>query len=979
MPLIINIYEHSHLYPYICTNKFVYQPVIMKKTILAVFSIFSFLLVNAQVKGRVTDSASGKPIDKAVIGLALKSNQGDTSYYFTDEKGAFSISPMPEGDFSLIITNHGYQPVAKFIRVPQKLKTMDLGSFALSQRAKLLDEVVVTVAPIVIKEDTIEYNADAFKVKENATTEDLLKKLPGVTVDKDGNVKAQGKDVKKIRVNGKDFFGGDVKTATRELPANIIDKVQVIDDYGDQATVSGIKDGEPDKIINLQIKKDKNKGFFGRATVGAGTDDRYQASFNGNYFNNQQQISLFANSNNTNQSLFNFGNMAANRGMGSMMKMGQGMMNDMGGASGLMNAMQNGDQSFVSSGVNSSSGITRSTSVGMNYRDQWSRRISVYGSYSYSHRNNDAIQNSTTQNFFQGGSFTNDQQSESVTKGDNHRFYFNMEYQVDSFNYLKLSPTITYATSKGNSNSLFNYYTTSGSKTSDGNNSSLTGNESPNISGTLLYNHRFRKKGRNLSANLSLGTSASDNTQDARNNTITYVQPGNSFSQYQYIDQQNDNHNYGIRITYSEPLSRKRSLDIAASHNLSYARNDKATYSVDAVTGNRLFIPGLSNDYENNYYTNRIGVSVRTTMKKYNYTLGLSVLPVSQQGYSITKDSAYRPINRVNIFPIARFAYNFSRSKTLSLNYSGNATQPTYSQLQDVLDVSNQQSATRGNPFLKPAINHNINFSFNNFNFISGKVLFTNINFTTIQNQIINNTISRNNTGAQLSIPENVNGFYNVLGFYTFSKPYKNRKYVLTLTGNVNYNHNINLVDSIRTIGKNWIASQGMNLEFNYKSWLELGVGAQYSINDVKYKSPVALPLSLRNTFSSAWVLSSNINIDIPKNWVLRYDFDYTINNGISSSVSRNLAIFNVSLEKQLFKKKNGFLKLAAYDLFNQNTNINRSVTANSIVDTRSNNLTRYFLFTFTYRLQKFKGQRPKAPGFGNMANPPKNAEIKVF
>lgn len=954
----------------------------MRKIFLGSVLLVMYFTGNAQITGNVMDSASKQPVDKAIVGLVIKSAQADTTYYFTNEKGEFSISPVPASDFSLVFSSMNYRPVAKFIPVKSPQKTISIGNVILAGRSLMLDEVYVQSAPIVIKEDTIEYRADAFKVKENATTEDLLKKLPGITVDKDGNVKAQGKDVKKIRVNGKDFFGGDVQTATRELPANIIDKVQVIDDYGDQATVSGIKDGEPDKIINLQIKKDKNKGFFGRATVGAGTDNRYQGSFNGNYFNNKQQISLFANSNNTNQSLFNFGGMNTNRGMGNMMKMGQSMMNDMGGASGLMNAMQNGDQSFVTGGLGGNSGITSSNSIGVNYRDEWGKKLSVYGSYSYSHRNNAAIQNSSSQNTFGDTVYVNNQDNNAETAGDNHRFFFNMEYQIDANNYLKISPNLTFATSNSTNISTFDYYLNKSVKTSDGYNNSTGNTTSPNISGNLLYNHKFRKKGRNFSANISLGSSSNNSEQNTSNQTNSFLFPFFTNTRNQFINQQNDNHNYGIRLTYSEPVSKTRNLDVALSHNLNYARNNKETDSVDAGTGVKFYLPRFSNDYENDFYRNRIGVSLRTTTKKYNYTLGVSVQPISQQGYSLTRDSAYKTINRVNVFPVARFVYNFSKTRTFNVNYSGNATQPTFTQLQDVLDISNQQFQTKGNPNLKPSINHNINLTYNNFNFVNGKVLFTNITFTTIQNQIVNNNIQKGRSGAQLSIPENVNGFYNFLGYYMFSKPYKNRKYVITLTGTVNYNHNINLISSNRIIGQNWLASQGFNFEFNVKEWLSLGTGASYSINDNSYKNAALSSFAkLPNTFSSAWMLSSNISVDIPKNWILKYDFDYTINQGLSSSVSTNLAIFNASLEKQLFKKKNGVIKLSANDIFNQNTNVGRSVNANSIIDTRSNRLARYFMLTFTYRLQKFQGQRPKNQGFKGMGGlmEQRNPEIKVF
>ena len=937
--------------------------------------IFFGLVTNAQVKGTLIDSASLKPIENAVVGLVVKSNPGDTSYSFTDTKGQFRFETVPSSNFSIIIRHMGYWPKAKFVPVSKAEKTIDVGSFVMAQDVKLLSEVVVQAAAIVIKEDTIEYNASSFKVKEGAVVEDLLKKLPGVQVDKDGNVTAQGKAVTRVKVNGKDFFGGDVKTATKELPANIVDKIQIIDDYGDQATVSGIKDGDPDKVLNIQIKKDKNKGFFGRATGGYGTEDRYQASLNGNYFNNDKQISVLGNSNNTNTSLFNFGG-GGNRGATSMMRSGMSAMSDMGGMGGMNNMMQGGGNSSAFTG-GSNTGISTTNSFGFNYRDQWSKRISVYGSYAYNNKETSQLQSSYETN--NTTEINNNQDVNSLTKGNSHRFTFNMEYQIDSFNYLKISPSFNYSGSDANSNTIFDYKRPDGTKTLDGSNRNLNGSKAPNLAATILYNYKFRKRGRNFSSSITLGTNQNNSEQDATNLSYQYLPPfAGPRNTFQYIDQENNNYSYGVRFTYSEPINKYRSLDFSYSHNLNYGRNNRKTFNVDSATHAKTLNNFLSNDYENDFYNNRIGVSLRTTKKKYNYTVGISVQPVNLQGNSITRDSAYKTIKRVNIFPIARLVYNFSRTKTLNFSYNGNASQPSFSQLQPVQDFSNPQSTTIGNPSLKPSINHNLNLSYNNFNFVSGKVIFTNLTFSTIRNQIINKTAKRDSIGSTISIPENVNGYYNVLGFYAYSKPYKNRRYVITLTGSLNYNHNINLTDSVfvsgsslkqnlnlnKINGNNWIITQGLVFEFNYKEWLELGTGISYSLNDNKYKAANSKSSTVfKNTNSNAWTLSSNININFTKTLALKYDFDYTINSGLANSVNKNLAIMNASLEKTLFKKKNGIVKLAAFDLFKQNSNINRNVTGYSIIDTRTNRLTRYFIATFTYRIQKFAGQNIQGPG----------------
>ncbi len=942
---------------------------------------------NAQVKGMLIDSASKKPIDNAVVALVVKSNPTDTSYAFTDDKGQFRFDVVPTSPFSVVIRHMGYWPKAKYVPVSKAEKTIDVGSFILAQDAKLLSEVIVEAPAIVVKEDTIEYNASSFKVKEGAVVEDLIKKMPGIQVDRDGNVTAQGKAVTRVKVNGKDFFGGDVKTATRELPANIVDKIQIIDDYGDQATVSGIKDGDPDKVMNIQIKKDKNKGFFGRVTGGYGTDDRYQGSLNGNYFNNNTQISVLGNSNNTNTSLFNFGG-GGNRGATSMMRSGMSAMSDMGGmgaASTMMQGGGGGSSPAFTGGSNA--GISTTNSFGFNYRDQWSKRISVYGSYSYNHKNTSQVQNSFETN--NTTLINNNQDLNSLTKGNSHRFTFNMEYQIDSFNYLKVSPSVNYSGSDANSNNIFDYKRPDGTKTLDGSNRNLNGSEAPNLAATILYNHKFRKRGRNFSSSITLGTSQNNSEQDVTNLSTRYQPFQFTQNTFQFTDQENNNYSYGVRFTYSEPLNKFRSLDFSYSHNLNYGRNDRKTFNVDSATQVKTLNNFLSNDYENNFYNNRIGVSLRTTKKKYNYTVGISVQPVNLQGKSITRDSSYKTIKRANVFPIARLVYNFSRTKTLNASYNGNANQPSFSQLQPVQDFTNPQSTTVGNPNLKPSINHNLNLSYNNFNFVTGKVIFTNLTVSTIRNQIVNKTARRDSLGSVISIPENVNGYYNVLGFYAYSKPYKNRKYVLTFNGSLNFNHNISLTDSVRIVGNsleqnlnrrkingnNWIITQGFNFEYNYKEILELGTGVSYSLNDNAFKSADGKALTgFQNTTSNAWTLSSNMNLNITKTLVLKYDFDYTINSGLASSVNGNLAIMNASLEKQLFKKKNGIIRLAAFDLFNQNTNISRNVSGPSIFDTRTNRLTRYFMATFTYRLQRFAGQTVQGPGMDirRMGPPPK-------
>jgi hypothetical protein len=395
-----------------------------------------------------------------------------------------------------------------------------------------------------------------------------------------------------------------------------------------------------------------------------------------------------------------------------------------------------------------------------------------------------------------------------------------------------------------------------------------------------------------------------------------------------------------------------RYLDLIYSYNYSFAKNDRQTYSY-LPSGDLELSPNLTNAFENTFINQRVGANIRTVKKKYNYTIGINIQPVNLSGYSISKDSSYTPQKRVNIFPVARLAYNFTRTKNLNFNYMGNARQPSFTQLQPVRDISNPQYQTQGNPGLKPEQYHNFSLTFNNFNFTSGKVFFVGTNFSLVRDKIVNNNISLGNSGAQLIIPENIDGYYNATGFYTFSKPFQNRKYVFSLNGTLNLNHNVTLIDSARNVGNNILVSQGAVFEFNYKDWFEWDAGVRYSLNSTSYSLEGQQDIDY-----DSWSFTTNSRLDLKGGWVFRYDFEYVINEGLAAGVNQNLALLNASFEKTIFKKKNGFIRLSAFDIFKQNTNITRTVSGNYITDTRTNRLTRYIMHTFTYRLNRFQGQQ---------------------
>ena len=897
---------------------------------------------NITVRGWVKDSANA-PLAGANVSL-IEINK-DTARTTTDNNGQFSFSKRASRNFTLIIDAFSMTTFKKQYAFETESNIINIRNIVITPKNNALEDVTVTTNKAVyIREDTISYTADSFKVKPNAVVEDLLKKMPGLEVDRDGNLTAQGKSVTRVKVNGKDFFNGDLKAATRELPADIIDRVDIIDDYGDQAAFTGIKDGEPQKVLNLQIKKDKNNGFFGNISAGKGTNSRYAGSLSANSFSDNQQLSMIANLNNNNADLFNFSSPGLMGGGGGSGRNGMG-----GAAMGMMGAIGGGAlQQAIGGSGGGQNGITDTKSIGLNFRDNLSPEATIYGSYQYTHKNSATINNTTQQNLFDKGSFSTYQNSLQNTIGDNHRLSVNVEYNVDSLNYIKVSPSLAYRLNDNSNNSGSRSIVEDVFLRTSANTDYRSNAKAPNLGGNILFNHKFRKRGRNFSINLS-GSDVTTNQEDDNLNTTIYYDTsgiGRALKQFRYTDQDNVNGNHSIRLSYQEPISKTESLEFNYNYTRSVAANDKLVYNVDTSNSKRKLIDSLSNDYENIYYTTRVGINYRVNQKKYTYSIGMAVQPAVVN--SVSKINAFRQ-HLINYLPSARFSYKFSRSRSFDINYSGRTSQPSYTQLQPITDNTDPLNITVGNPDLRPEFSNTLNLRYNNFDLAKGNVFFSNISLSVISDKIITNSISKR-PGAQELRYLNDNGNYSMSGFYFFSKPFKNRRYTLSVNGIVNYNNIISYINSERNIGRNWVISQTVKGTINTNSWLELGVAGTYVLNSTKYTLS-----NSANTQVSNYILSSDAKIYLPSNFVFSYDVQKTINKGYTSDFTDPF-IINGFIEKKLFKKQNGSIKIQAFDVLNQNASVSRSVSNNIITDTYTNRLGRYFMLTFSLRLSRFAG-----------------------
>jgi Outer membrane protein beta-barrel family len=910
---------------------------------LSIYFISTFC-ANAQktivVKGSVK-TEDGKALSKAFVSLYIVGEK-DTLKTLTADNGMYTFKGVSPQKVMITISHVGFKKLVDTYDFTGASGEMVNNDVLMTVGDNMLETVTVEASKIYIKEDTVSYRIDSTMFRKNDNVEEVLKKLPGVEVDKDGKVTAQGKEVTKVKVNGKEFFGGDVKTATRQINADMVDKIQIVDDYGDQAAFTGVKDGDPTKTMNIQLKKDKNKGVFGSTTLGAGTDKRYLASLNLNLFDNARQISITSNLNNTNASPFDF-----SRIPGSIMRSFGGMG---GGVPGF-------------AGFGNNDGINQTKTAGINYRDEWSPKVSVNGSYSFSTRatfvDNDLYRQSPSTKA--DSSIFTKQISLNNSVTDNHRFSFNLEYKIDSFNYIKFNPSITFRKLNEDYISTADIFNNKAETLSKLNNSSLNTSNTPNFSGSLLYNHRFQKKGRTLSMNLSGGKSTTTGDDNLDNDQDIYL--ANAYLTTRNVTQNtlqdNSNYNYGVSVSFNEQLTKRRGFEINYAYNKRFIENDRETF--DILGSTRTLSPFQTNIYNNTYITNRIGANYRITQKKYNYSVGLAVQPATIESNTFTGSKLKYKQSIVNYFPVMRIAYNFSKSKSLNINYNGNTNQPTFQQSQPTPDFSNLQNITIGNPDLRPEFSNTFSLRYNNFDFISGNVFFGNLSATFIKDKIVNDVTRVGNFGGQEIRYLNENGYYNINAFYTISKPIKNRKYVFNYGGVINYNNNISYLNSVKNTGKNWVVSQRFSMDYKLKNWFETSGGANFSMNS----SNNSLTQSVNNNIRS-WTLTHSVRMFFKHDFNVNYDVEKVLNTGYTDNVVANPFIVNATIEKQFLKSKNASIKLQGFDLLNQNINVSRNVDANSaaISDSRTNRIQRYFMMSLVYRFNKFKGAASGGPGF---------------
>jgi hypothetical protein len=940
------------------------KPFLLTLSAIILTVIHSFGQTGRDVTGLVMDTTKATVPGATVI--LTTDIKADSAAIAADINGKFAFHNVKGTKVTISVASIGYQPIRKHFTLANDGQNASVGVIILHTEANMLNQVTIhDVNAISFKEDTTEYKASAYPVRANAPVEDVIKKLPGVDVDINGNITTQGKQVTKVRINGKDFMGGDVQSITKNLPADVVENIQMIDDYGDQANLTGVKTGDPNKIMNITIRKDKNYGYSLQATGGDGEDllpkdqgiadqNRYLGTLSSFMFNGNQQIAVLGSLNNTNVNTFSYGSPGGGFGGG------------FGGGGGRGNAARG----LASSGslITSANGITNAHSIGANFRDQWGKNLAVYGSYSFS--DNDVYTKSTTQQ--RNNATTNDQQSEEHDANINHRFTWNMEWTPDTSNYVKITPTFSYASSNTRETEVDSILNKSGVPSTVDQQNNYSTSSSPNFGLTVMYNHKFHNRN-----NFNATVSASSTTSNSFSNPINNYTLGQALSAPdQTVTGYSRTNSIGSTLSYLAPLCHFAFLEFNYSFNYSATNNSKVTDTSATLPPATAFIPDstLTNRYNFTFMTNRFGLNYRVVHPKYNYVLGVGVQPSELNGVSLTTGHETN-VNTFNFIPTARFIYNFSRSHTLMFFYNGSNAAPSFSELQPVTDISNPLYPVQGNPDLQPQFTNNVMLRYNSFDFASGNALFTNISYQQISNYITTNSVTYLNQPAGARFANNAvltqylnipgNGYNALNGGLVYSKPWEARKYTLSFTGQVSYTNTVNYATTVngtdslaqRNTSKSLQLTPGLKFRVDIQDHVDVQLWTQYAIS----RTSNTVDNSFLNGADNlrTWQIFLN-GTNYFGDWAFSYDYEKYLYYGYAKSLSlTNPNIINLYLEKRFLKSHAATLRFTVFDLLNQNTGFSNTITPSSITETHVNRLARYYLATLTIRLKKFAGKAP--------------------
>ena len=926
----------------------------MKKLgiIVLLLSAVTAIMAQKTLSGTILSKTDGQPVEMATVRLFTYNGtdstlvQGAQTYY----DGLFILSNIREGKYRLIVSSIGYNEYSQWVEM--KHADIDLPAIRLVEQVQELAEVSVQgkAAEMTVKGDTIEYNTAAYQVSETATVEELLKKMNGVEVDKEGNVTVNGEEIKAVRIDGKKFFGDDVQTATKNIPAEMIEKIQVIDEKSDMAKLTGFDDDEGERIINLSLKKNRKKGLFGNYSGAIGADMvadngkwfdynnqflnedfRYNANIFTNLLLGESQTTIVAGANNTNE-------IRSRRGRGWF-----------GGQNAGVTASEN-------LGVNTNIDFTSQ----LDKKDDKTSLL-LGGDATLNHSTNDTRTLSQRDSYSEEATYIDRDSTNKLTRSWDAQMRLEMEYQIDSMNKLILRPQISYNNSNSTQTNDYTYDRDS-IRINDGYQNQTSLQEEISASLRAIYNHKFSKPGRALTmrANISF--------KNTKGETDTYAWDRMTSTALvdQYTLSGNNTMSYSLRTSYVEPIYGKNHfLETVLSLSGNNRNSVKDQYSKDSITGDYQYDNTYSNQLNNNMYTERLELNYRWVSEKVDLTAGARVLATqtySQTYYGgvLARDTLY---NRWNWSPNLRFKYNFGKKEFARIIYRGNVNQPTIQQMEPVRNNSDAMNETVGNLGLNPAFNHNIFAMYSRFNQEKFSSIMTGMHANITQDALVNNTIY-DQTGKRYLQTVNADMVpWNVGVNFMSNTPFYKKMFQFHSRTSASYNQRVAYVlreqdaeEIAQLIAADNLPLGDPSKTGNFRMTSDLTLRFTHEIVDVGVKNTNVYSLT-HNSLNKKnvshvgdWIISGDITFHLPKSWNIATDISYTSRHGYEGLTDVNELIWNFSIDKTW---ANSTLTLKVYDLLNDKKNIVQTVNETSVSYQKFNTLPTYFMLTYTYKLNR--------------------------
>ncbi len=914
---------------------------------------------NFQVKGVVKDSISGEALANSSIAFIPMRDSSGIQGTASDLNGIFSFD-LKQGMYRMQVSYTGFKTYVRPLRVQSDI---DLGTILLSENILTEVQVQGQVTSSVLKGDTLEMNANAYKTNPDATAENLVEKMPGITIQ-NGKVQAQGEDVKQVLVDGKPFFGNDPNATMKNLPAEMIDKVQVYDQASEQSRFSGFDDGNTSKTINFITKPEFRSGTFGRVYAGGGYDDefkpggeRYKAGGVLNSFKENRRITVLGQFNNINEQNFSSDDLA-----GVMSGSGGGMGGGRGGMSGGggRGSWGGGNSNIGQFLVNDQGGITSTNAFGVNYSDKWGKKIDFSSAYFFNYTDN-------LNTSFSDQNYINNSDSGLVyseientrSKNMNHRANFRLEYKIDEKNNLVVAPRFSLQWNEGQS-SLNSETNKLLSLLNQSNREFNSKSFAWTLNNAITYSHSFQKKGRSLTINLN-----NDHKNSEGNSILQSVNNSAFLNDTLDINSNLDQFETTLstRFEYAEPLGEKSQLQFIYNPSYSFNDADKKTFSYNSVSESYEQLDTFLSIFStNNYHIQNAGLGWRYNDENLNVQVRAQF-----QWSSLFVDQTYPNIftNRYqfyNVLPFASLRYKISKTKNIRAFYRSSTNVPTINQLQEVVNNSNPVQLIYGNASLQQETSHRFNIHYTAPNPEKNTTLFTMISLS-YTDQFIgsNNFIASSDTsvygvflsrGSQITRPENLPNRISISSFSTFGFPIKLLKSNLNLNLNLIYNRTPSKINDNLNYAQTPNASFGLTFSSNISTKLDFTLSSNTSLN----ASFNSLNASLNSQF-----LNQNSKFRLYwnpwKSLVFRTDLSHQYYFGLNDGFTQNFLLWNASIAMKIFKNQQGEIAFTVFDILGQNNSISRNFTETYIETNITNLLQRYFMLQFTYKFKPKKGE----------------------